>query len=286
MNNNRGFTLTEVLLAATIVGVIGVAVVALTTSAMREGSMGRSRQALRNEISISMRQLRNDLQNAKKVAIVNNANGTLNTLTIYQREFGNAMRVSNDNNVKELGFRNYDFERIGPKSTGRWSDQSGYVSNTACAECKAWRNGNGKSLGQLYTENPACNVELNTTCDAYAQLITYTFTAGSVIHTPEGSLISPALTTSDYVKRGGNILRAISGLSEKSTWLNNVKAIAQVNGYPSLPSCQFEDTDALTGGTILTCRFLVELSGSPAVNEYVKETFMLPYGVKQPPAEE
>ena len=62
MNNKKGFTLTEVLLATMIVGVIGIALAALTTAAMRESGVGRSRLMLRNEISLFLRQLRQDVR--------------------------------------------------------------------------------------------------------------------------------------------------------------------------------------------------------------------------------
>ena len=48
MKNNKGFTLTEILLAVMIVGIIGVALAALTTAASREGGVGRSKILLRN----------------------------------------------------------------------------------------------------------------------------------------------------------------------------------------------------------------------------------------------
>ena len=64
MSNNKGFTLTEVLLAAMIVGIIGIALAALTTAALRESSVGRTRIMLRNQISLFLRQLRQDVQEA------------------------------------------------------------------------------------------------------------------------------------------------------------------------------------------------------------------------------
>lgn len=61
MKNNKGFTLTEILLAVMIVGIIGVALAALTTAASRESGVGRSRVLLRNNLSLAMRQLRQDM---------------------------------------------------------------------------------------------------------------------------------------------------------------------------------------------------------------------------------
>lgn len=67
MKNNKGFTLTEVLLAALIVGVIGVALAALTTSATREGGHGRTKMILRNQLSLALRQLRQDIHEASAI---------------------------------------------------------------------------------------------------------------------------------------------------------------------------------------------------------------------------
>lgn len=65
--NRRGFTLTEVLLAVMIVGLIGVALAALTRSAAREAGIGRSRIMLRNNLSTFARTLRNDLEQASYI---------------------------------------------------------------------------------------------------------------------------------------------------------------------------------------------------------------------------
>ena len=67
MNNNKGFTLTEILLAAMIVGIIGVALAALTTAAMRESGIGRTKTMLRNQLSLALRQLRQDIHEATRV---------------------------------------------------------------------------------------------------------------------------------------------------------------------------------------------------------------------------
>lgn len=70
MKNKRGFTLTEILLAVMIVGIIGVALAALTTAASRESGVGRSKILLRNNLSIALRQLREDIHQATQVMYV------------------------------------------------------------------------------------------------------------------------------------------------------------------------------------------------------------------------
>lgn len=67
MKNKKGFTLTEVLLAVMIVGLIGISLAALTRSAARESGVGRSKVMLRNNLSLFMRTLRADLMSASRV---------------------------------------------------------------------------------------------------------------------------------------------------------------------------------------------------------------------------
>lgn len=67
MMNKKGFTLTEILLAVMIVGIIGVALASLTTAASRESGVGRSKVMLRNNLSLAMRRLRMDVHDASRV---------------------------------------------------------------------------------------------------------------------------------------------------------------------------------------------------------------------------
>lgn len=73
MKNTKGFTLTEVLLAVMIIGIIGMALASLTTAASRESGVGSSRVALRNSATKAIRQLRQDVHNASKVVFVQGA---------------------------------------------------------------------------------------------------------------------------------------------------------------------------------------------------------------------
>lgn len=82
MKNNKGFTLMEVLLAALIVGVIGIALAALTTAAVREGGVGRTRVMLRHQLSLAMQQLRQDIAFADQVGVEKNADGTVKLVKI------------------------------------------------------------------------------------------------------------------------------------------------------------------------------------------------------------
>ena len=65
--SSKGFTLTEILLAVMIIGLIGVSLAALTRASAREGGVGRSRIMLRNNADIFMRTLRHDIEEATEV---------------------------------------------------------------------------------------------------------------------------------------------------------------------------------------------------------------------------
>ena len=68
MKDNKGFTLMEILLAALIVGVIGIALAALTTAAVREGGVGRTKVMLRQQLSLALRQIRQDIEQSTSVS--------------------------------------------------------------------------------------------------------------------------------------------------------------------------------------------------------------------------
>lgn len=82
MKNKKGFTLTEILLAVMIVGIIGVALAALTTAASRESGVGRSKVLLRNNLSIALRQLRRDIKESSRVLYVRGTLGSISTTKI------------------------------------------------------------------------------------------------------------------------------------------------------------------------------------------------------------
>ena len=67
MKNKKGFTLTEILLAVLIVGIIGVALASLTTAASRESGAGNSKVILRNNFSNAFRQIKDDVRNSSSV---------------------------------------------------------------------------------------------------------------------------------------------------------------------------------------------------------------------------
>lgn len=74
-----GFTLTEVLLAVMIVGLIAVALASLTRAAARESGVGRSKIMLRNNLSMFMRTLRQDMAKASYVEAISGPLSVSNT---------------------------------------------------------------------------------------------------------------------------------------------------------------------------------------------------------------
>ena len=103
MKNNKGFTLTEVLLAAMIVGIIGIALAALTTAALRESGTGRVRLMLRNQISLFVRQLRQDVRGATSVTVTEEENGKELKLT-RQKSLGPAHSMTTITYVCQNGY--------------------------------------------------------------------------------------------------------------------------------------------------------------------------------------
>ncbi|MBO5010842.1 MAG: type II secretion system protein [Elusimicrobiaceae bacterium] len=119
MKNKKGFTLTEILLAVMIVGIIGVALAALTTAASRESGVGRSKVLLRNNLSIALRQLRRDIKESSRVLYVRGTLGSIGTTEIPLLMVGknvdqDGQRVSS---VADPVYVTYCFERGGLNTT-------------------------------------------------------------------------------------------------------------------------------------------------------------------------
>ena len=92
-NNNKGFTLTEILLATLVVAIIGISLASLTTAASREGGVGRSKVMLRNGMSRAMRQLRQDMHEASRVLFVRGSIGDTSDTQIPLLMLGKNVRL-------------------------------------------------------------------------------------------------------------------------------------------------------------------------------------------------
>ena len=110
MINKKGFTLTEVLLAVVIVGLIGVALASLTTAASREAGIGRSKIMLRNNLSLFLRTLRNDINAATSIDMASSAgpeSGTLFKVCDNKSVLGSSLT----NPGSTMGCVTYTFEK-------------------------------------------------------------------------------------------------------------------------------------------------------------------------------
>lgn len=122
-----GFTLTEVLLAIMIVGLIGVALASLTRAAARESGAGRSKIMLRNNLSMFMRTLRKDMAQATYVETMadtlslNNSN-PVTLLKVAQNVDSKGQAVSSSLTPKWITYcftRGSDNSRINPEGAYR-----------------------------------------------------------------------------------------------------------------------------------------------------------------------
>ena len=129
MKNKKGFTLMEVLLAAMIVGVIGLALAALTTAAMRESGIGRTRALVRNQISYALRQLREDLNTSDVVEFP----GPGDSFLIKMHHIG-----ENDQDTDNL---------LGPE--GLWTWEATYLYNNSYKQIE--RAATDSSTGHIVT---------------------------------------------------------------------------------------------------------------------------------------
>ena len=104
--NQRGFTLTEILLAVMIVGLIAVALASLTRSAARESGIGKTRIVLRNNLASFTRILHTDTGSATRVQAAGELNGVgtgvipVLKLGLHMDKDGNALRTTATTGLK------------------------------------------------------------------------------------------------------------------------------------------------------------------------------------------
>lgn len=137
MKNKRGFTLTEVLLAVMVVGLIGVALASLTTAATRESGVGRSKVMLRNNLSLFLRTLRDDINAATYINMGASSGpgaGTLIELCDDRTMLGEGIP-----SVSGMGCVTYKFEKGSAKGDAARSNQ--VVPSSATRGGTITRNG-------------------------------------------------------------------------------------------------------------------------------------------------
>ncbi len=92
--NKKGFTLVEILLAVMIVGLIGIALSAITTTAMRESGISRTRMILRSQLSRAITTLREDVQDATSINTA--AHCTSNNCTLLSLAYDSSKKAGPD----------------------------------------------------------------------------------------------------------------------------------------------------------------------------------------------
>ncbi len=137
MKNKHGFTLTEVLLAVMVVGLIGVALASLTTAATRESGVGRSKVMLRNNLSLFLRTLRDDINAATYInmgASSGPGSGTLIELCDNKTMLGETLT-----SVSGMGCVTYRFNK--GSATGSVARSNQVVPSSATRGGTITRNG-------------------------------------------------------------------------------------------------------------------------------------------------
>lgn len=149
MKNKSGFTLTEVLLAVMVVGLIGVALASLTTAASRESGVGRSKVMLRNNLSLFLRTLRDDINAATYInmgASSGPGSGTLIELCDNKTMLGATIP-----SVSGMGCVTYSFEK--GSATGSESRSNKVVPSSATRGGIIKRNGDTVLRNVKYVNN-------------------------------------------------------------------------------------------------------------------------------------
>ena len=153
-----GFTLTEVLLAVMIVGLIAVALAALTRAAARESGAGRSKIMLRNNLSTFVRTLRRDMSQATVVKSVSkeascNTRSPVTLVRLAQNvdSSGNMIirTVKEDTlyTIQEATYITYcflcgtDTTNISPSGAKRGGKIYRLTSNTSYPSCRSYASG-------------------------------------------------------------------------------------------------------------------------------------------------
>lgn len=237
-SNRQGFTLTEVLLAVMIVGLIGVALAALSRAAARESGVGRSKIMLRNNISSFVRNLRKDLSSASFVSQVAGplSNSDLNS--------------SNNNRVALMQVaKNVD-------RTGKLLLPQGVPSGTSTAPTDTVAR-----QFTTYCFQRGANTNNIVPSSAYRGGTIY-----KVVHS-DSDLTS---TTMPFPECGSPTA------ANTTILLQNVKYIPSNDGlnYPVPLFNNLYDSDYPNG--LMEVRIITELDSAPIVNEVIEERFAVP----------
>lgn len=245
MKNKKGFTLTEILLAVMIVGIIGVALAALTTAASRESGVGRSKVLLRNNLSIALRQLRRDIKESSRVLYVRGTLGSIGTTEIpllmvgkNVDQDGNALYPSDPD--RQPVYLTYCFARGGDKM-------------------------NQTTSGADVLPSGAYDGGVITRYESNAE----NWTTGNIPDCSKGTS-SKFLNNVKYIP--------------SSQYAAPLFAVKGFSGTYNVKDSGNLDKIRKNLGSVLEVQLITELNSNPVVNDVTEETFILPngFGIKQP----
>lgn len=241
MNKNKGFTLTEILLAVMIVGIIGVALASLTTAASREAGVGRSKILLRNNLSIALRQLREDIHSASRVMYVrgridSSSAGDVTPLLVLAKNAGLDNTIIND--LSSPSFITYCFVTGGTQATPEGALSRGTIYRREKENLPSWNSA-----------TPVCgNPQTDDDFEVFLHNVKYIPPIGSAGDAQYYPVPLFRLSATDSVYS-----------EEDSTT---------------------EDSRRKDLGSVLVVKLITELPSTPIVNDVVEETFMLPNGFR------
>lgn len=246
MKNRKGFTLTEILLAIMVVGIIGVALAALTTSATRESGVGRSRVVLRNNLTRMLRQLRYDIQSSSQVlyakGVITDASGATPLLVLAKNTMFDGRSVGS----LPASYVIYCFNAGGDTLTAneamvlpQGARDGGTITRFESEELPAWQY-----PGEDSQPGPVCM-------------------GGQTILSDVKYIPSSA---------DGNYPVPYFGLVGHNGEYDYFSLPVPDEGTPRQPTIHSQ----------LQVNLIVELPSSPVVNEVVEETFVVPNGFRDP----
>ena len=241
MMNKKGFTLTEILLAVMIMGIIGVALASLTTAASRESGVGRSKVLLRNNLSIAIRQLRQDVHQSSRVMYVrgridSSSAGTVVPLLVLAKNAD--MNDAAINSKSSPSYVTYCFVTGSTSATPSGALSEGKIYRRESSAAPSWSS-----------STPSCGTPAS---DSNFKIFLHNV-----------KFIPPIGSSGDAQYYPVPLFRLSANdsvYSEKDT---------------STAEARRKDL-----GSVLLVKMITELPSTPVVNEAVEEIFVLPNGFR------
>ena len=258
MKRNQGFTLTEILLAVMIVGIIGVALASLTTTATRETTTGRSRITLRNSLSLALRQIRQDIHESSQVLYVN---GVINTTTLTRTPLlvlGKNMRLLDNSKIMKDSSAKYNVKYIAYCFVPGTASKLSSGGNVLPANAKD----GGKIYRGEFTTNPYSSTSgISLARQLCTNLTNYKVLLHNVKFIPPSEVAADNYPVPFFGLKDYSNERKTDGLNFLTLQAGHTRAI-------------YENDIA----SRLYVHLIVELPTSPVVNEVAEEMFALPNG--------